>query len=419
MKSIEHYVLLLCICSLLSACSSNAGKAKEESTIDTCSISNQEPKEKIVPLKPVERNAVLYLDCSVSMKGYINTTTDATFNNVISSLLYWMPTTAHLFDTKEQTGISRNDFIDKINTRKISWSDESDLAKMIASMIKKVNEENIGISYLITDGIMSGSNQEIKNSPARSFNIKNRGTLTERIADAVSTCKEDIAILLIKYTSNFTGEYYCYTNEKVYLKESKRPFYVVAVGNRGLVKELMERTQKEPLLSNSQGVLLLGDEYPYDMHLTANHREGITYSKDGEIAIGKMFKADDFVFFNGNLSKFPEYMRSSNYFEKNAEVYIQYLQKGEFKKLDSQYISYEVNGENIEIGVQAKCIRRNALYLKLKYELPDWIESSSIDDDKNIMLPIPKTFNFKYFVEGLNNINSEEFINKIDTLKFK
>ena len=425
MKRSKFSAMLLgtSLCLLLSACGSNGTKSKDNSsTTATDTISNQSPEQTIVqPVKSVPENAVLYLDCSHSMKGYVNTATDTKFMDVISSLLYWLPTKAHLFDTKEQPEISRDEFINRVNTRKVSWSDESDLTKMIGSMVKKVNDGSVGISYLITDGIMSGSNQEVRDSPERSFNIKNRGTLTARIADAVSACQDDVAILLIKYTSSFTGKYYCYTNvDQVDFKENQRPFYVVAIGNRKLVKELVEKTQKEELLSNNQGLLLLGDEYPYKLSLAASKKEGISYSKDKQIIVGTNIRSDDYVTFNGNLSELPSYMLSTEYFEKNGEVYIQYSQKGEFKKLDSQYISYEIDGTTLNLGVQAKCIRRNAMYFKLKYELPNWVELSSSDNDKNIkQSPIPKTFNLKYFVKGLAEINDDEYITKIDILKFK
>ena len=88
--------------------------------------------------------------------------------------------------------------------------------------------------------------------------------------------------------------------------------------------------------------------------------------------------------------------------------------------MDAQYISYEIDGTTLNLGVQARCIKRNAMYFKLKYELPSWIEKSSSDNDKNIRhSPIPKTFNLKYFVKGLAEINDDEYITKIDTLKFK
>ncbi|MBP3506869.1 MAG: hypothetical protein J6K43_10780 [Lachnospiraceae bacterium] len=425
MKRIKHSAVLFgaSLLLLLSACGSNGTKSNDNSsTTATDTISNQSPEQTIVqPVKSVPENAVLYLDCSHSMKGYINTATDAKFKNVISSLLYWKPTKAYLFDTKEQPEISRDEFINLINTRKVSWSDESDLTKMIGSMVKKVNDGSVGISYLITDGIMSGSNQEVRESVDRSFNITSRGTLTARIADAVSACQDDVAILLIKYTSSFTGKYYCYTNvDQVDFRENQRPFYVVAIGNRKLVKELVDKTQKEELLSNNQGLLLLGDKYPYELSLKPSKKEGISVSRDKQIIVGTNIRSDDYVIFNGNLSNLPSYMLSTEYFEKNGEVYVQYSQKGEFKKLDAQYISYEIDGTTLNLGVQAKCIRRNAMYFKLKYELPSWVEMSSSDNDKNIkQSPIPKTFNLKYFVKGLAEINDDEYITKIDTLKFK
>lgn len=417
MKRIKHSaVLLVSLCLLLSVGGCNDTNTQEEST--ATNTSEPEIEEVVTPVKSVPENAVLYLDCSHSMKGYINTATDAKFKNVISSLLYWKPTKAYLFDTKEQPEISRDEFIYLINTRKVSWSDESDLTKMIGSMVKKVNDGSVGISYLITDGIMSGSNQEVRESVDRSFNITSRGTLTARIADAVSACNDDIAILLIRYISSFTGKYYCYTNvDQVDFKESQRPFYVVAIGNRKLVKELADKTQKEELLSNNQGLLLLGDEYPYNIKLTTGKD---IVSKNNQRIIGTNIGPEDNVILYADLGDLPSYMQDTTYFKSNGEVYIQYSKGGDFKKLDTKQIKYEIDGAKLRLNIPAKYIRHNAMYFKLKYELPSWIEMSSSDNDKNIkQSPIPKTFNLKYFVKGLAKINDDEYITKIDTLKFK
>lgn len=422
MNRIKHSAVLFgaSLLLLLSACGSNGAKSNDNSsTTATETISNQSPEQTIVQaVKSVPENAVLYLDCSHSMKGYINTATDPRFNNVISALLYWLPTKAHLFDTKEQPEISRDEFINRINTRKISWSDESDLTKMIESMVKKVNDGSVGISYLITDGIMSGSNQEVRESVDRSFNIIRRGTLTERVADVVSACNDDVAILLIKYTSSFTGKYYCYTNiDQVDLKESQRPFYVVAIGNRKLVKELVDKTQKEELLSNNQGLLLLGDEYPYNIKLTTGNDIVL---KNNQRIIGTNIGPNDNVILYADLGDLPSYMQDTTYFKSNGEVYIQYSKGGDFKKLDTKQIKYKIDGAKLRLNIPAKYIRHNAMYFKLKYELPSWIEISSSDNDKNIkQSPIPQTFNLKYFVKGLAKINDDEYITKIDTLKFK
>ena len=422
----RYFTLLVWVaCLLLSGCGSSSSKGKEtkENSIITDKISESTlPIADSIRTVPIyNNNAVLYLDCSHSMKGYINTARDAKFKNVISSLLYWVPTKAYLFDTREHPEVPRDDFIDLINTRKISWSDESDLTQMIASMVRKVNDGSTGISYLITDGIMSGSNQEVRESVDRSFNITSRGTLTARIADAVSSCNKDIAILLIKYTSNFTGKYYCYTNiDQVDFNEVQRPFYVIAIGNRKLIKDLAERTEKDELLRDNHGMLLLGDERPYDLSRRPKIKEGLSLSKDNQIIMGTSIRPDDYMFFNGNLSSLPSYMRTPEYFENNGEVYIQYSQKGKFAKLDAQYISYEIDGENLNLGVQSKFLRRNAMYFKLKNEMPRWVEMSSSDDDTNIkQSPVPTTFNFKYFVGGLARIDKDEYVTKIDTLRFK
>ena len=167
-------------------------------------------------------------------------------------------------------------------------------------------------------------------------------------------------------------------------------------------------------------MLLLGDERPYDLSLRPRIKEGLSLSKDNQIIMGTSIRPDDYMFFYGNLSSLPSYMRTPEYFENNGEVYIQYSQKGKFAKLDAQYISYEIDGENLNLGVQSKFLRRNAMYFKLKNEMPRWVEMSSSDDDTNIkQSPVPTTFNFKYFVGGLARIDKDEYVTKIDTLRFK
>lgn len=113
-KNKKSAVLLgISLCLLLFACGSNGTKSNDNlSTTANDTISNQGTEQTIVqPVKSVPENAVLYLDCSHSMRGYINTAKDDKFKNVISSLLYWKPTKAYLFDTKEQPEISRDEFI--------------------------------------------------------------------------------------------------------------------------------------------------------------------------------------------------------------------------------------------------------------------------------------------------------------------
>ena len=88
--------------------------------------------------------------------------------------------------------------------------------------------------------------------------------------------------------------------------------------------------------------------------------------------------------------------------------------------LQDKHIKYEVDGSKLKLNIPSKYIRSNHIYFKLKYELPRWVEMSSCDSDRNVKQTIiPKTFNFKYFVNGLAKINNAEYITKIDTLKFK
>ena len=410
----KNLILLLGVYFCFSFSSCRNGEKPKPIDIDKC---ESDTSQVVISEKDVNRNAILYFDCSSSMKGYVNTT-NSKFNDIISSILYWQPaTTAYLFDTKEKQEMSINEFMNCINRHNtnISWSDESDLIQMIESLMKKSN--NIGISYLVSDGIMSGSNEEIASSIDRSFNLVRRGELTNRIMNVVSQCSKDIAVLLLKYTSNFTGTYYCYDNVRVNLDNKPRPFYVIAIGNRMLIKDFLEYVEKNEYFKNNQGLLLLGDEYHYEISLRP---KTTINSKDNNYIVGANSNNRDTIEFTANLKNLPTYMHTSEYFENNGEVYVQYSQKGEFNKLGKEYISYKIDGEILRLYIPTTCIKRNAIYFKLKYDLPNWIEKGSCDNDKDIKQElIPTTFNFKYFVKGLAKINNDEYITKIDTLKFK
>mgnify|MGYP003207809624 CR=1 FL=1 len=90
MKRIKHSAVLFgaSLCLLLSSCGSNGTKSNEDSSITDSGTTSTPSSEQVIvpPVKSAPENAVLYLDCSHSMKGYINTATDAKFKNVISCL---------------------------------------------------------------------------------------------------------------------------------------------------------------------------------------------------------------------------------------------------------------------------------------------------------------------------------------------
>lgn len=415
------YFLILCLVFFVCAC---GNKGANETTMEqNCdSVSENMESNKLIEL-PNQDNALLYLDASHSMKGYIASSKDDRFKNVLSALLYWKDAThACLFDTCEQSKISKEQFVELVNNRKIDWSDESDLHKMIKTMVDQVNKNKTDIVYLLTDGIMSGSNKEIRESINRSFNITSRGTLTARIASAVSMAKDDIALLMIKYTSNFTGTYYCYTNAPKTFTEEARPFYVIAIGERSLINELTRQVEKNELLMQYNEILLLGDEYPYDIQFTVEGLGlGSISMKDGKFVLGSTIKNIDSLSLVGNLSKLPAYMKSNDYFKKNGELYIQYTPKGNFEMLSIDKFSYNIANDQLRITIPSLYLRQKSVYFRLKYDLPGWIDSTSCDDDANSITQtlVPKTFNLKYFVKGLGKINKEEYITKIDTLTFK
>ncbi|MGM9794459.1 MAG: hypothetical protein ACI3Y8_09760 [Candidatus Cryptobacteroides sp.] len=370
----------------------------------------------------LNRSAVLYMDCSGSMKGYLGTKQDPKFNGVVSALLNRMSSRAYFFDvndnTKKEKPIAEFKALLTTEKHRIEWKDESNLKAMIESMVNVVNTGSAGIAYLVTDGIMSGSNAQIKTYEHLSH-VTSEAMMSE-VSSVVKTCKPGLSILVVKYLSKFTGKYYNYKNDSSNLEEVLRPFYVIAIGERTLIKELQFDVEKEDSsnpLRDSKGVLLLGDDYPYNLNTTVRRQTGII-SDNGQIRIGaKSFRYTDTVSVVGSTIPLPAYMRNKDYFKKNALVMCQLNQNGEFTELAKDSYSIGADEKSFTLGITAGRLRGNSLIMKLKFELPSWVYTTSTDDDSTVDL-IPRTFNFKYLVQGLSGINKDEYITKVDTLKF-
>ena len=372
--------------------------------------------------------SILYLDCSRSMAGYIEAKSSSTFNNVIAGLLYRKESSsAHLFDLQEQTEVGRDDFINMVNNKKIKWSSESNLGKMINSMANNFVSGRATISYLISDGIMSGTDAQI--SADREYNKTHYGYSQEEIESALKKCGSDVAILVVRYISGFTTNskkqffYYCYDNSRVELNDAKRPFFIIALGTLESIKSLYNDIKSNTRLAGYTNMLLLGDSMPYKVDFRPAYNQGASL-KDSVYTIDKSYKSSDLVFFNIKLSSLQDYMISEEYIKHNGSLFSK-SKNGSVIEVNQSNYETSLRNDILSLGIPSERLRGVTLSYKLRYSLPDWIYSTSSADDKTVANDImPKTFNLKYLIEALSVVNSphlgfDGYINQTEDIRFK
>ena len=431
------------VCLVLSCGNHSSGQTSNETSVQE-EVNSEESRDNQPPVfntTSLKQNtvspAILYLDCSKSMAGYIEATNSSVFNSVIAGLLYRNDSsTAHLFDLKEQVGIPRDVFIELLNNKRINWSSESNLGKMINAMAENYISGRADISYLITDGIMSGTDAQIRAD--REYNKTHYGYSQEEIESSLRKCGNDVAVLVVQYVSGFTTNsskqfyYYCYDNSHVALKEASRPFYIVALGTLDAIKRLKTDIEENPRLSSFKNILLLGDEMPYIVDFKPAYNKGASLKgeelvdgmKQPIYAVDKGIKSSDPVFFNVNLSSLQEYMINEEYLKENGALFLKSVSGSEYEMSQNNYTQSLINNV-LSIGIESERLRGATLAYRIKYNLPVWISLSSSLDDKNISNELsPKTFNFRYFVDALAIVNkphldSNGYINQTGDIKFK
>lgn len=211
----KHFIIPMLFCAALVniACGGKTTPGpKSESGNDTIDTTPQ----RIVVVDTIVRKpstSTLLFDASGSMHGYLNSSGDPRFIGVISHFENMSGNTVvRLYGKEEGNPIERTDFDRMLNNRKIEWSNESDLKAMVRSMIGHVGGGD-DICFLLTDGILSGSDADINDSPDKSYNIRMRQKMSEDLSSLLSEKKGEICALIARYNAKFNGKYSCYNND--------------------------------------------------------------------------------------------------------------------------------------------------------------------------------------------------------------
>ena len=200
-----------------------------------------------VPLKAMK----VLLENSSSMQGYFKSGTSS-FTRPVISLYNGVPkevsiSTAYIGENARHeavaTWVDKKKFDSDLANGKVMVGQSSPLDQIFVEAIGMAADSAPTISCVVTDGIISGTNQEIAQD--REFTQKNLPLIEQRIRDAVSS-QESVDFLVYRFDADYKGIYYDYQNGKHNLNDAVRPFFVFLFGSADHLTAFAQKVEAEP-----------------------------------------------------------------------------------------------------------------------------------------------------------------------------
>lgn len=411
-KQVYFFTSLLVVSLSLNGCGNKKGgviRCSGEKP-DTSVASPTLGCDTITPQSDIQSQ--VWIDASYSMKGYVETKEGPRFYGIIGALgnLKGISGIA-LFGTSLGDLDSYDSFNKKLEKKDIQWCKESNLTSMIKHAVKTSSNSNV---FIITDGIMSGSDKQI--SKERTYNILRRDQLTQEIKSALTG--KNVAINVSQYSLKYRGKYYHYDNSDKFLDEKNRPLYIITVGPKGKVDDVINNTFANNEMLKTNNSLTYGDvNMPYGIKMNISNVNILSREKNtNNYSLNKKYIREqglEEITFNLGVSMLPEYMKGLEFFEKHGHLQSKRLKEGDNAYKDIKVNSIDYNNGKLSITINKSLINQVSLRYVLDYADPVWIKQSSTDDDK-LKYSDQTTFNFEYFMKGLSVLNPEGYVNDVE-----
>jgi hypothetical protein len=376
-----------------------------------------EPKDE--QTKPIKAELVtFFIDNSGGMVGYVNDKSQGqnNFKLSISKLAQKPQFQIDLVNKKfnfvngpnelviTPIGEEASTFADKLTPANFNVGDVSgnDLNAMLQLALSHAGNDSISI--FITDAIYDIQD---KADPLMSLRIKSDETVNhfvKRLND------ENLQTLVIKLKSHFLGIYYYGIKSGGVSISQNRPYYIFTFGSQEMLNKYLSDDFVSDLYGYEDQVrFVLPNEYQ------VNYAISTTYNKSGEFLIDKNdpYKLNDISTKQGSYFQFSvgvDYSQlpvSDNYLinTRNYEVSTGFT-IDKVEKVNSTMFhsisSSKMNPTHL-ITIRADGIPRGQLTLKLKKEIPSWIEKSNVNDDSKIKNDSETTFGLNYLIKGIVN----------------
>lgn len=362
--------------------------------------------------------ATIYLDNSASMQGYVK---GIQYLDALADLMSIYPNTeARLMSNSAMVIKKGSELISKLANNDINYVGQSLLnndLEYIVSDIEKANKmKKTKIAFFVTDGIMCGSDSEIRKDS--NYNINHRQDLTNSISDVFKG--KELGVSVYRLVSDFKGVYYCYDNSHKPI-DALRSFYIIAIGKPKVVadfKENLIKRQKQSIFKlRPQNEIHFIESKPINQYLSINAgTDGnvvLSIDKNNTVVYDRSkIKSDKDINFQISFDAFKNYKYFGIDLAKNVQV-----------KIDGTEYKTEAIADSLRNALIVK-VDKNRLkgtsdgskvHITIPYFTPAWITSTIVSNDNDLRfiqgLADESTFFFNYFINGIMNgvLSSSDF----------
>lgn len=414
------FVLLLAVllCIQISSCDNHKPKQKacacEECAVDSCNKGNCLCDVNSCLKKEFKLSStVIFIDGSVSMQGYVTPSVITNFSAVASAIEGLVPDSCSEYIFKKNreqiSGINLSRQISE-NTLKLDGQ-ESDLGAMLSEMLSGVDDMPSSAYFLITDGILSTTNDNIRREPE--WNKVYRKELQSDIEKILRRGKNKVASIVLQYEAPFKGEYTAYDNSHKTLDNQIRPYYVIAIAQPSVIqqvyKEITNGTHSG--FDGIKNTALYGFDFELDQP-TVEEDETIIYNENGY----KVLSTAEKVVITYDISKLPQCILEE---KDSLNSHVRIITNGENGErnelMNGKQFTVKPDGTKLTITIRDKYdlgVLPVELEIGIAWWQPNWIEKCTTDDDKKP--DTSRTFILKHFLYPFSQLNRGEGSGYVD-----
>ena len=325
-------------------------------------------------------------------------------------------------DSTEVLSDAFNDFMKYLNPRslrKIGNIKSSNLTDILQKVIEKQMGKGLP-SVLFSDFIFSISKT---NNVRRELSSQKHGITN--VIHGNELKEKDIGFLILFFNSKFTGRYYKYTNESVWLKDADRPYYVWVIGKMDVLKEFIEKYEIKEF-KGYENHLIIGSSQnqnkPFStilkktgvegkFNLTDRGADEIHAIKDIRYSKRKKIFRFSIAIDAADINAGERYVSNSDSWAVESssgdEFYVVGVEKYNIRNispLDKKHVEDRKVSHVITLEADKISSGEQKLTLTLKKELPTWVNDYSTDDDLDMSIKsrnLKRTFGLKDLIQGV------------------
>lgn len=429
---IRYQFLFILFFSLFVACNNNGsgsgayGKKAQESTAETTSA---ETAPEVTNTKGVYN---IYIENSGSMNGYVTAgsdfknailgfITDLKSRDIARSVNIYYINNAICPQKENATASDIQQFFLNLNPVSFQNSGCGTATSYLPDIIHRtISSKPEDVNILISDFIFSD-----KEGTSQQYLELAKNSIVMNVSDALK--KSDFSTIFLKYHSNFNGKYYVESQRPNVIdvsgKNVRRPYYIMITGKNSDLNTLLDKTD----FTNYAG-------YENSYYL---------FTPKGSKPLSKLVRLNKKGNFDIAQPATKMVINNASYAAGDNHFQFSFIANLEFLKIDQSFITdknnYEISdnyaieeitqitdksNESLKGYTHIFTLATNDLkqkqevVVKLKSNLPRWVEQSSTLNDSNPAdsLQQTQTFGFRYLVDGLsqaygNTYNGKEQFN--------